>query len=99
VGLSTELFYATYAYLLSLHLITFLMFFILVHVTFWQQMHARAEVFHLSQSSKSVLTDFFSRYMQYWLKNHDQTRLSSNTPCTPTEFLIQQSCAIITFQC
>ena len=32
--------------------------------------------------------------MQYWLKNH---RLSSNTPRTPTAFLIQQSCIIITF--
>ena len=26
----------------------------------------------------------------------DQTRLSSNTPCTPTVFLIQQSCMIFT---
>ena len=34
--------------------------------------------------------------MQYWLKNH---RLSSNTPRTPTVFLIQQSCVIITFRC
>ena len=30
--------------------------------------------------------------MQYWLKNY---RLSSNTPITPTVFLIQQSCVII----
>ena len=29
----------------------------------------------------------------------DQTRLSSNTPCTPTVFLIQQFCIIITFRC
>jgi len=28
----------------------------------------------------------------------DQTRLFSNTPRTPTVFLIQQSCIIITFQ-
>jgi len=28
----------------------------------------------------------------------NQTRLSSNTPCTPTVFLIQQSC-VITFRC
>jgi len=27
----------------------------------------------------------------------DQNRLSSNTPRTPTVFLIQQSCIIITF--
>ena len=61
-------------------------------------MHAWAEVCHLSQSSKSVLTGFFSRCTQYWLKNHWPTRLSSNTPCT-TVFLIQQSCKIITFRC
>jgi len=29
----------------------------------------------------------------------DQSRLSSNTLCTPTVFLIQQSCVIITFHC
>jgi len=34
--------------------------------------------------------------MQYLLKNH---WLSSNTPRTPTVFLIQQSCVIITFRC
>ena len=34
--------------------------------------------------------------MQYWLENH---RLSSNTPRTPTVFLIQQSCIIIKFRC
>ena len=32
--------------------------------------------------------------MQYWLKNH---RLSSNSPSTPTVFLIQQSYVIITY--
>jgi len=41
------------------------MFFILVHVTF-HQMHALAEVRHLSHSSKSFLTGC----MQYWLKYH-----------------------------
>ena len=33
-------------------------------------MHDWAEVCHLSQSSKSVLTGILSRCMQYWLKNH-----------------------------
>ena len=62
VGLYTELFYAIvpalflrfllicYPYISS-HL---LMLFILVHVTFLQQMHAWAEVCHLTQSSKSA---------------------------------------------
>jgi len=40
------------------------------HNSWLQQMHAWAEVCHLSQSSKSVFTCFFSRRMQYWLKNN-----------------------------
>jgi len=38
--------------------------------------------------------------MQYWLKNHwpDQA-FFKHTPRTPTVFLIQRSCVIITFRC
>jgi len=82
-----------FADLLSLHLVTFLMFFILVDVTFL------AVDACLSWSLPSITEQQVSPHrlpMQYWLKNH---RLSSNSPSTPTVFLIQQSCAIITFRC
>ena len=86
-----------FADLLFLHLVTFLMLFILVHVTFfWQQMHAWAEVCHLLQSSKSLPTGFLCSIG--W-RIIDHTSLSSNTPRTLTVFLIQQSCVIITFCC
>ena len=62
-------------------------------------MHAWAEVCHLSQRSKSVLAGFLSNVCSIGWRMIDQTRLSSNTPCTPTVFLIQQSCIIITFHC
>ena len=55
-------------------------------------MHAWAEVCHLWLSSKSVLTGFLCSIG--W-RIIDQTRLSSNTPCTPTVFPIQQSCVIL----
>ena len=77
-----------FADLLSLHLVTFLMFFILVHVTFL------AADACLSWSLPSITEQLVSPHrlpMQYWLKNY---RLSSNTPRTPTVFLIQQPCVI-----
>ena len=80
-----------FADLLSLHLVTFLMFFILVHVTFL------AADACLSWRLPSITEQQVSPHrlpMQYWLKNH---RLSSNAPYTSTVFLIQQSCVIINF--
>jgi len=53
---------------------------------------AAAEVWSISEHQVSP----HRLSMQYWRKNHG---LSSNTPCTPTAFLIQQSCIIITFCC
>ena len=81
--------------LLSLHFVTFLMFYILVHVPFFssrQQMHAWAEVCHLLQSSKSPLTGFLCSIG--W-------RIIGFLQTLPalTVFLIQQSCVIVTFRC
>ena len=82
-----------FADLLSLHLVTFLMLFILVHVTFYSSrcmlklkfaFHYRAASLP-SQASYAVLAE--------------KSRLYSNTPRTPTVFLVQQSCVIITFRC
>ena len=50
----------------------------------------------LSWSLPSITEQQVSRHRLHWLKNH---RLSSNTTCTPTVFLIQQSYVIITFHC
>ena len=73
-----------FADLLSLHLITFLMFlfllgtfFILVPITFLAADSCLPEL-HFAichTAAKSVLTGLLSRCMQYWLKNHcpDQT--------------------------
>jgi len=81
-----------FADLLSLHLVTFLMFlFLFMSLFFYQQMHAWAEVL------PSITEQHISPHglpMQYCLKNH---RLSSNTLRTQTVFWIQQSCVIITF--
>jgi len=46
--------------------------------------------------TKSPLTGFL---LSIGWRIIDQIRLSSNTPGTPTVFLIQQSCIIITFHC
>jgi len=69
VGLYTELFrYYPYlvsmlfADLLSLNLVTFVMFFIPVHVTSFSS--------SLPSIRAASLSDFLSRCMQYWLKNH-----------------------------
>ena len=68
-----------FADLLSLHLITFLMFFILVHVTF---LAADACLSWSLPSSTEQQVSPHRLPMQYCLKN--LTRPSSNTPCTPT---------------
>jgi len=84
---SLPCFYA-FADLLSIHLVTFLMFSVLFSCHFFkQQMHA-------SLSSQASLVDVCS----IGWRIIDQTRLSSNTPCTPAVFL-KQSCIIITFRC
>jgi len=90
VELCTELFYAIIPTLFlwfllicyPLHLVTFLMFFILVQVTFFLAADA-----YLSRSLSSITEQQVSPHrlsMQYWLKNH-------------RGFLIQQSCVIIHF--
>ena len=61
-----------------------LMFFLFLFMSlFLQRMHAWGDVCHLPQSSKSVLTGFLGRCMQYWLKNHwpDQLKHSLHTNC------------------
>ena len=83
-----------FADLLSLHLVTFLMSSILVQVTFLAAdamlelkfaIYYRAASLH-SQASYAVLAE--------------ESLASLNTlPRTPTIFLIQQSCVIITFRC
>jgi len=66
-----------------------LMFFILVHVTFFSNRCMFELKFAIYYRAASFLCSKLP--MQYWLKNH---RLSSNTPRTPAVFLIQQSCII-----
>jgi len=68
-----------FADLLSLHLVTFLMFFILAHVTLFSSRCMLELKFAIYYRAASLPSQAF--YMQYWLKNH---RLSSNSPSTPT---------------
>ena len=65
------------------------------------------EVFHLSQSSKSVIIGFLSRFMQYWLKNHwpgsscsntKSTRDTKDSSCLHTHSIISNS-AILNNNC
>jgi len=68
--------------LLSLHLVTFLMFFILVHVTFFSSrcmLELKFAIYYRAASLPSQAS-----YAVYWLKNH---RLPSNNPSTPTVFV------------
>jgi len=79
-----------FADVLSLHLVTFLMFFILVHVTFFSSRCMLELKFAITEQQVSP----HRLPTQYWLKN---LRLSSITPSTPTVFLFQQSYVIITY--
>ena len=58
-------------------------------------MHAWAEVHRLLWNSKSVLTDFLSRCMQYWLKNHwpDQAlfKHSLHTNCNSNSAILHNN--------
>ena len=82
-----------FADLHSLHLVTFLMLFILVHVTFFSSkcmLELKFAIYHRaaslsSQASYAVLAE------ESWTRTG-----SSNTVCTPTVFLIQQSYVIMT---
>jgi len=72
---------------LSLHLVTFLMFFILAHVTFFNSrcmLELKFAIYHRAAStfSQESLVDVCS----IGWRNIDQTRLFSNTPRTPTTF-------------
>jgi len=83
--LSVYLVSMLFADLLSLHLVTFLNVFILVHVTFFCSrcmLVLKFAIYHRaaslsSQASYAVLVEDLTI---------DQTRLSSNTPRTPTVF-------------
>ena len=83
-----------FADLLSLHLVTFLMFFILVHVTFFSSrciLELKFAIYYRaaslpSQASYAVLAEESQAFFKL-------------PPRTPTVFLIQQSCVIITFCC
>ena len=61
------------------YILLHLMFFFLLFVTFL----AEVSIYSVPQSSKSVITGFLSRVYSVGWQIIDQTRLSSNTPCTP----------------
>ena len=83
-----------FADLLSLHLVTFLMFFILVNVTFFScrcMLEFTLAIYYraaslLPQASYAVLAEESQAFFKCF-------------PRTPTVFLIQQSWVIITFCC
>ena len=72
--------------LLSLHLVTFLMLFILVHVTFFSSrcmLELKFAIYYRAASLPSQAS-----YAVYWLKNH---RLSSNTPSISNSAIVRNN--------
>jgi len=87
-----------FADLLSLHLVTFLMLFILVHATFFnsrRMLEPNFAIYHTAASLSSLASYAVLAEESIIV----QTMLSSNTHCTPTVLLNQQCCIIITFCC
>jgi len=97
VELCTELFpylvSTLFADLLSLHLVTFLMFFILVHVTFFSSrcmLELKFVIYYRAASLPSQASDaVLAEESQAFFKHSPHTNSIS----------IQQSCVIITFRC
>ena len=89
-----------FADLQSLHLATFLMFFILVYVTFIfteQQVHVWAEDCHLSQTSKSVLIIHSLPYAEFGFCNHEITQTNTGNYTweeTESNNVVLQGCAL-----
>ena len=81
-----------FADLLSLHLVTFLMFYILVHVTFFSSRCMLELKFAINYRAASLPSQASYAVLA-------EECLSSNPPRTPTVFLVQHSCVMNTFRC
>jgi len=89
-----------FADVLSLHLVTFLMFSILVHATFLQQLHAWAEVCHILQSSKSPPQASYAvlaEESQAFFKHSPHTNSISNSAILRNNYisLLSDLCACV----